>query len=132
MPRPETRQRLLEMRADLLAGMNRQVDAGNSRCWLASTVPGQRIQLGLNVLSATFLKNVMHPLFVVGLILALPMDRDTARAALLLCALPSGFFGVLFGLRYGLESRVAGSTLIVSSLASVVTVSVALVLTAGW
>ena len=39
MPRAETRQRLLEMRADLLAGMNRQVDAGNSRCWLASTVP---------------------------------------------------------------------------------------------
>jgi hypothetical protein len=39
---------------------------------------------------------------------------------------------VLFGLRYGLESYVAGSTLIVSSLASVVTVPVALVLTAGW
>jgi malonate transporter and related proteins len=93
---------------------------------------GQRIQLGLNVLSATLLKNVVHPLFVVGLILALPIDRDTARAALLLCALPSGFFGVLFGLRYGLESDVSGSTLIVSSLASVVTLPVALVLTAGW
>ena len=32
---------------------------------------------------------------VVGLILALPMDRDTAQAALVLSALPSGFFGVL-------------------------------------
>src|SRR5260370_15952051 len=60
------------------------------------------------------------------------MDRDTARAALLLCALPSGFFGVLFGLRYDFESHVAGSTLIISSLASVVTLPVALVLTAGW
>jgi malonate transporter and related proteins len=37
-----------------------------------------------------------------------------------------------FGLRYGFESHVAGSTLIVSSLASVVTLPVALVLTAGW
>jgi malonate transporter and related proteins len=92
----------------------------------------QRIELGPNVLSGTLLKNVVHPLSAVGLILALPMDRDTARAALLLCALPSGFFGVLFGLRYGFESHVAGSTLIVSSLASVVTLPVALVRTAGW
>jgi predicted permease len=92
----------------------------------------QRIQLGSNVLSGTLLKNVVHPLLAVGLILALPIGRDTARAALLLCALPSGFFGVLFGLRYGIESQVAGSTLIVSSLVSVATLPVALVLTAGW
>jgi malonate transporter and related proteins len=92
----------------------------------------QRIELGPNVLSGTLLKNVVHPLLVVGLILALPMDRDTARAALLLCALRSGFFGEPFGLRYGLGSHVAGSTLIVSSLASIVTLPVALALTAGW
>lgn len=92
----------------------------------------QRIELGHNVLSGTLLKNVVQTLVAVGLILVLPMDGNTARAALLLCALPSGFFGVLFGLRYGLESHVAGSTLIVSSLASIVTLPVALVLTAGW
>jgi malonate transporter and related proteins len=92
----------------------------------------QRIELGPNVLSGALLKNVVHPLLAVGLILALPMDRDTARAAVLLCALPCGFFGVLFGLRYGLQPHVAGSTLIVSSLASVVTLPITLVLTAGW
>jgi hypothetical protein len=42
------------------------------------------------------------------------------------------FFGVLFGLRYGLETPVAGSTLVVSTLASVVTVAVTMVVTAGW
>jgi malonate transporter and related proteins len=92
----------------------------------------QRIELGPHVLSGALLKNLVHPLLAFSLTLALPMDGDTARAALLLCALPCGFFGVLFGLRYGLESRVAGSTLIVSSLGSVVTLAVALVLTAGW
>jgi len=92
----------------------------------------QRIELSTNMLSGTFLKNIVHPLLAAGLILMLPMDRDTARAVLLLCALPSGFFGILFGLRYGLESHVAGSTLIASSLASAATVAVALVLTAGW
>jgi malonate transporter len=91
----------------------------------------QPIELGPNVLSGALLKNFVHPALAIGLILTLPMDRDTARAAILLCALPSGFFGILFGLRYGLESHVAGSTLIVSSLASIVTLPVALVLTAG-
>jgi malonate transporter len=92
----------------------------------------QRIELDRNVVSGALLKNVVQPLFALGLMLALPIDRDIARAVLLLCALPSGFFGVLFGLRYGLESHVAGSTLIVSSLTSVATLTVALVLTSGW
>jgi malonate transporter and related proteins len=92
----------------------------------------QRIELSTNMLGGTFLKNIVHPLLAAGLILMLPMDRDTARAVLLLCALPSGFFGILFGLRYGFESHVAGSTLIASSLASAATVAVALVLTAKW
>jgi malonate transporter len=91
----------------------------------------QPIELGPNVLSGALLKNFVHPALAIGLILTLPMDWDTARAAILLCALPSGFFGILFGLRYGLESHLAGSTLIVSSLASIVTLPVALVLTAG-
>jgi malonate transporter and related proteins len=108
-----------------------QAAAGVALFLTGLILSAQRIEVNPNVLSGALLKNVVHPFFVVGLILVLPMSRDTARVALLLCALPSGFFGVLFGLRYGLDSPVAGSTLIVSSLASVVTLPVALVLTAG-
>ena len=82
---------------------------------------------GINYL----LKNVAQPLFVAGLIMFLPLDKDAARAAILLTALPSGFFGVLFGLRYGVESREAGSTLIVSTILSAVTLAAALILTAA-
>jgi malonate transporter and related proteins len=108
-----------------------QAAAGVALFLTGLILSAQRIEVNPNVLSGALLKNVVHPFFVVGLILVLPMSRDTARVALLLCALPSGFFGVLFGLRYGLDSQVAGSTLIVSSLASVVTLPVALVLTGG-
>jgi predicted permease len=66
-----------------------------------------------------------------GLILLLPMQKDTARAAILLTALPSGFFGVLFGLRYGVRSHEAGSTLIVSTILSALTLAAALILTAA-
>jgi hypothetical protein len=35
----------------------------------------------------------------------------------------SGFFGILFGLRYGIQSQQAGSTLIASSVLSAITVA---------
>lgn len=59
-----------------------------------------------------------------------PVSGDAGRVALLLAGLPSGFFGVLFGLRYGLESRNAGSTLIVSSVLSIITLATVLLITA--
>jgi malonate transporter len=88
----------------------------------------QPLLLDRNVISGALLKNVAQPLFVAGLIMFLPMDKDTARAAILLTALPSGFFGVLFGLRYGVESR---STWIVSTILSALTLAVALIFTAA-
>ena len=84
-----------------------------------------------NVISGALLKNVAQPLFVAGLVILLPMHKDTARAAILLTALPSGFFGVLFGLRYGIVSHEAGSTLIVSTILSGLTLATALILTAA-
>jgi malonate transporter len=47
------------------------------------------------------------------------------------CAVPSGFFGILFGLRYGVVSQDAGSTLIASTVLSAATVPAAILLTAG-
>ena len=42
-----------------------------------------------------------------------------------------GFFGILFGLRYGIESQNAGSTLIASTILSAATIPAAILLTAG-
>jgi len=91
----------------------------------------QRIAMGSNVWSGALLKNLLHPMLALLLIAALPLDGDARRAAILLCALPSGFFGALFALRYGVDSGLAGSTLIVSSLGSAATLPLALILTAG-
>jgi malonate transporter len=91
----------------------------------------QRLLLSRNVISGTLLKNIGQPLLALVVVMLLPMTHDTARATLLLMALPSGFFGVLFGLRYGQESQEAGSTLIVSSVLSVVTLAILLVFTAN-
>jgi malonate transporter len=124
IPLPEALRRSLQLIGE---------SAGGVGLFLTGLIlSAHRIELSTNMLCGAFLKNIVHPLLAAGLILMLPMDLDTARAVLLLCALPSGFFGILFGLRYGFESHVAGSTLIASSLASAATVAVALVLTARW
>lgn len=91
----------------------------------------QRILLNWNVVSGTLIKLVVQPLLGLVIIALVPMAHDPARAAILLLAEPAGFFGVLFGLRYGVESHEAGSTLLVSSVLSIMTLAVALVLTGG-
>lgn len=89
----------------------------------------QRVFLDSNVISGTLLKNMAQPLVAAGLIMLLPIPRDEALATLLLTAVPAGFFGVLFGSRYGVETREAGSTLIVSSIFSALTLGALLVVT---
>jgi predicted permease len=50
----------------------------------------------------------------------------TAREAIVLSALPAGFFGILFGLRFGIASEVTGTTLVVSTILSAATLSAAI------
>jgi malonate transporter len=91
----------------------------------------QPFELNRNVAAGTVLKNVVHPLLAAALVVALAVSPMVGRQAIVLCAVPTGFFGILFGLRYGVVSRDAGSTLIASTLLSAVTIPAAILLTAG-
>jgi len=76
------------------------------------------------------LKNVVHPLLAFALVLLLSLHGEAARAAILLAALPRVSLCLV---RVALWRRVreAGSTLVVSSLLSIVTLAVVLILTTG-
>ena len=89
----------------------------------------QRFEFSPNVFASVLLKNIIHPLVAFGIVKLLPVPPDIARAAIIISAIPSGFFGVLFGLRYGVQSRVAGSTLIASSVLGALTLAAAIYLT---
>ena len=89
----------------------------------------QAFKLKGNVISGTLLKNMIHPLVAAAIVKLVPMPPDVGRAAILLSAVPSGFFGILFGLRYGIQSQEAGSTLIASSALSALTLAAAIYLT---
>lgn len=89
-------------------------------------ISAQKIDLNRNVALGAILKNILHPLLVLAMVKLLPLDSDSAETAVLLAALPSGFFGILFGLRFGIRSQVVGSTLVLSTLTSMLTLGVLL------
>jgi malonate transporter and related proteins len=84
-----------------------------------------------SVASATLLKNGVQPLLAAAVVAVLATSPMIGREAIILCAVPCGFFGILFGLRYGVVSQEAGSTLIASSILSGATIPAAILLTSG-
>jgi malonate transporter and related proteins len=90
----------------------------------------QPVRLSANVGLTVAMKNVLQPLLTALLALPLLNDAD-ARVAVMLTAVPSGAFGVLFAVRYNVASAQIGTMLIASTLLSTVTLTAAILLSSG-
>lgn len=86
----------------------------------------QPFQFDRQVLAATVTSNVARPVFAFGLTRVIPTPPDIAAVAVLLSALPCGFFSLLFGVNYGVASKEAGSMVIASTVFSIVTLGIAI------
>jgi malonate transporter len=108
------------------------VGAGGVALFLTGLIlSSQPFNLNRNVASGILLKNIVQPLVAAALVATLATTPLTGYEAIILCAAPSGFFGILFGLRYGVIARDAGSTLFATSILSAATLPVAILLTVG-
>ena len=108
------------------------VGAGGVALFLTGLIlSAQPFKLNRNVAAGTVLKNIVHPLLAAAFVAALAVSPLLGREAIMLSAVPSGFFGILFGLRYGVVSQDAGSTLIASTILSAATIPATILLTAG-
>jgi malonate transporter and related proteins len=88
----------------------------------------QPLRISPGVACGVVLKNIVQPAIVVLLLLLLHLHGDIAREAFLLAAVPAGFFGTVFGARYGVRSHDASSTLLLSTVLSIVTLPAAIAL----
>jgi predicted permease len=70
-------------------------------------------------------KNVIQPALCLAIALLLGMSLEQTRFVVLLSAIPSGFFGILFGKGFDATPEVASSSLIASTVFSIFTL-------AGW
>jgi malonate transporter len=105
--------------------------AGGAGLFLTGLIlSAQKLGLGANAGIQTLLSNVAHPLLAAGLAWLFAVSPLTAHEAIVLSALPVGFFGVLFGLRFNVSSEVVGTTLIASTVLSAATLAAAIYFTA--
>jgi len=91
----------------------------------------QNIRFSPPVITSVLLKNFIQPFIAFGFVLALGLTGASARAAVLIGAVPCGFFGILFGLSNDVKSEVAGASLLLSSILSIFTLSAAIYFTAS-
>ncbi len=81
----------------------------------------QRFNLNWGVGWAVLGKNVIQPALCLAMALLLGMPLEETRFVVLLSAIPSGFFGILFGKGFDATPEVASSSLVATTVLSVVT-----------
>jgi malonate transporter and related proteins len=86
----------------------------------------QSFKLDWKVAAATAAADVIRPLLAVAVVNLVPIPSEAGRTAILLAAVPSGFFGILFAVNYRLDSATAGSMVIASTGFSIATMAIAI------
>ena len=86
----------------------------------------QSFKLDWKVVAATAASDVVRPLLAVAVVYFFPISPEAAKTAILLAAVPSGFFGILFAVNYRLDSATAGSMVTASTVFSIVTMATAI------
>ncbi|MGK3142460.1 AEC family transporter [Pantoea sp. C2G6] len=79
----------------------------------------------------TVTKLLIQPLIAWGLVLALGLHGSVAITAIMMIALSAGFFGVVFGNRFGVQSPDAEAVLLLSSLLCILSLPLFITLTSG-
>lgn len=88
----------------------------------------QPLKIDWRIVVATFVADIARPLLTAAVVLSLPLPAETVRIAILLAAMPSGFFGILFAVSYRLDSAAIGSMVTASTALSLLTLAIAIAL----
>lgn len=88
----------------------------------------QPIRIESNVILGTVLKNLIQPAIVWVLAVLIGLSPTVKAEAILLTAIPAGFFGLVFGASASVRPAVSGATLVVSSVFGILTLSLVIYL----
>jgi malonate transporter and related proteins len=102
--------------------------AGSALVLTGLVVSAQKFVLGPKTLIPVLLKNALQPGLALGLAILLHLSMEQTRYVTLICAIPCGFFGLVFGKAFGSSPQLASSGLIASYIASVATLPVWIVI----
>jgi malonate transporter len=88
----------------------------------------QPFRLDWKIVRATTVADILRPLLAAAVVFSLPISAETARIAVLLAAVPSGFFGILFAVNYRLDCGATGSMVTASTVFSIITMATVIML----
>ena len=95
------------------------------------TLSARQLQLNALVGIATIAKLLIQPFIAWGIVLAFGLHGSVAITAILMIALSAGFFGVVFGNRFGVQSPDAEAVLLLSSVLCILSLPLFITLTSG-
>jgi malonate transporter and related proteins len=98
--------------------------AGSALVLTGLVVSAQRFVFGAKTLIPVLLKNALQPALALGLAILFHLSIEQTRYVTLICAIPCGFFGLVFGKAFGSSPQLASSGLIASYIVSVATLPV--------
>jgi malonate transporter len=99
--------------------------AGGVALFLTGLVlSAQSLQLDRQVVAATGMADVIRPLLVAAIVHVLPVPSEIAKVSILLAAVPSGFFSILFAENYRVGSAKVGAMVIASTVFSIFTLAI--------
>lgn len=91
----------------------------------------RKLKINSMVISSTVTKLLIQPALAWGIVQVFGLHGTVAITAILMIALSAGFFGVVFGNRFGVQSPDAEAVLLLSSLLSILSLPLFISLTAG-
>lgn len=91
----------------------------------------RKLSINGAVIVGSITKLLIQPLIAWGLVLALGLHGQVAITAILMIALSAGFFGVVFGNRFGAQSPDAEAVLLITSLLCILSLPLFITLTSG-
>lgn len=91
----------------------------------------RQLKINTCVVLSSVTKLLIQPFIAWGIVLAMGLHGDVAVTAILMIALSAGFFGIVFGNRFGVQSPDAEATLLISSVLCILTLPLFITLTAG-
>jgi malonate transporter len=103
------------------------VAAGGMGLLVTGVVLSQsRFRLTFNTVISVAVSNIVQPLIAFAVCALVGAPVEISKLAVVMAALPSGFFGILFGNSYGRISEEANSTIIASTLFSTLSLAAAI------
>lgn len=91
----------------------------------------RKLKINMVVIVSCSIKLLVQPFIAWGLVLLFGVEGSLAITAILVIAFAAGFFGVVFGNRFGVESPDAEATLLLTSLLNIITLPLFITLTVG-